>query len=131
MAKYDIVDAVNQRITQKLVEREVFCCMTYEVEYMLRTQYDTKDPLITDDDVQNMYDEKTDSYAEVFEWWAVSDWFGEKLKEKGEVIIDTVWGKTYWGRRTTGQAICLDGVIFDIAYDMEILKDMEHSWEDM
>lgn len=131
MAKYDIADGVNQRITQKLVEQEVFCCMTHEVEYMLRTQYNTKDPLITDDDVQNMYDEETDSYAEVFEWWAVSDWFGEKLKEKGEVIIDTVWGKTYWGRCTTGQAICLDGVIFDIAYDMEILKDMEHSWEDM
>ena len=131
MAKYNIADGVNQRITQKLVEQEVYCCMTHEVEYMLRTQYDIKDPLITDDDVQNMYDEKTDSYAEVFEWWAVSDWFGEKLKEKGEVIIDTVWGKTYWGRCTTGQAICLDGVIFDIAYDMEILKDMEHSWEDM
>ena len=129
MAKYDIADGVNQRITQKLVEREVFCCMTYEVEYMLRTQYDTKDPLITDDDVQNMYDEETDSHAEVFEWWAVSDWFGEKLKEKGEVVIDTVWGKTYWGRCTTNQAISLDGVIFDIAYDMEILKDMEHSWE--
>lgn len=131
MAKYDIADAVNQRITQKLVNQEVYCCMTHEVEYMLRTQYDIKDPLITDDDVQNMYDEETDSYAEVFEWWAVSDWFGEKLKEKGEVVIDTVWGKTYWGRCTTGQAICLDGVIFDIAYDMEILKDMEHSWENM
>lgn len=129
MAKYDIADGVNQRITQKLVELEVYCCMTYEVEYMLRTQHNTKDPLITDDDVQNMYDEETDSYAEVFEWWAVSDWFGEKLKEKGEVVIDSIWGKTYWGRCTTGQAICLDGVIFDIAYDMRILKGMEYSWE--
>lgn len=129
MAKYDIADATNQDITRKLVEREIYCCMTPEVEYMLRTQYDTKDPIISNEDIQNYHNEETDEYAEVFEWWAVSDWLGEKLAEKDEVIIDNIWGKTYWGRCTTGQAIYIDGVIFDIAYDMEILKGMKHSWE--
>lgn len=103
----------------------------YDLRSRIYTAYSVqhKDPLITDGDMQNAYDEETDSYAEVFEWWAVSDWFGEKLKEKGEIIIDNIWGKSYWGRTTTGQSICIDGVIFDIAYDMGILKGMEHSWE--
>ncbi len=92
----------NQRICQKLVEREVYCCMTSEVEYMLRTQYNNNDPIITDDDIRNQYNPETDECAEVFEWWAVSDWLGEKLADYSEVVIDSVCGKTYWGRCTTG-----------------------------
>ena len=33
--KYDSWSAKNQRIIDTLVNREVYCCMTSEVEYML------------------------------------------------------------------------------------------------
>ena len=62
-----------------------------------------------------------------FEWWAVSNWFGEKLKARGEVVLDC-WGKSYWGRQTTGQAISLDYVIASIADEMQILDGQAHSW---
>ena len=64
---------------------------------------------------------------EVYEWWEVSDWFGEKLQAHGEVVIRGY--HTYWGRCTTGQAIYADGIIHRIADDMQILCGQEHSWE--
>ena len=66
-------------------------------------------------------------YAEVHEYWIVTEWFGEKLKEKGEIVEDFM-GFTLWGRQTTGQAILLDGVISRIAEDMEILEGMKYEW---
>lgn len=44
---------------------------------------------------------------EVYEWWAVTNWLGDKLKERGEVVIEG-WGHWYWGRGNTGQGIALD-----------------------
>lgn len=64
---------------------------------------------------------------EVYEWWSVTDWFADKLKEKGKVVVSDGWN-SYWGRCTTGQAILLDGVISEIAEDMKILEGMENDW---
>ena len=50
---------------------------------------------------------------EIYEYWAVSSWLAEKLKERGEIVIDSY--PDIWGRQTTGQAIKLDGVIRSIA----------------
>lgn len=66
---------------------------------------------------------------EIYEWYAVSDRFGEKLGQYGEVVIDA-WGKSYWGRQGTGQSIICDYVIEQIAYDLEILEGQRYSWED-
>lgn len=64
---------------------------------------------------------------EVFEWWAVSSYLYDQLKEKGEVVCDC--GSCYvWGRTTTGQAILLDGVISEICGEMEILQGQENDW---
>ena len=65
--------------------------------------------------------------VEVFEWWSVNDWFAEKLKEQGEVILDNDYG-IWWGRATTGQMIWMDYVIGKIAEDMEILEGQKHDW---
>lgn len=73
------------------------------------------------------YDDLDTTPPEIFEWWAVSDWFGEKLKARGEVVLDC-WGKSYWGRQTTGQPISLDFVIASIAKEMQILDGQPHSW---
>ena len=65
------------------------------------------------DSLQN-FDEDTD----VLEWWLVTPYMAELLKEKGEVIFadyDCYW----WGRTTTGQALYMDWVIQEIARQTE------------
>jgi hypothetical protein len=52
---------------------------------------------------------------EIYEWWFVSHWFYEKLREAGEPVIDSDYGYL-WGRTCTGQAISIDSVIETI-YD--------------
>ena len=50
---------------------------------------------------------------DVMEWWLVTPWLAERLKEQGEIIIDEL-GCRWWGRLTSGQAIYMDGVIQEI-----------------
>lgn len=64
---------------------------------------------------------------EIFEWWIVSKFLYEKLKCKGEPVLE--WGNNYyWGRTCTGQAILLDEVISEIAEEMEILQGQKWDW---
>lgn len=52
---------------------------------------------------------------EIYEWWLITGWFAEKLKQTGEPILDNEYG-IWWGRCCTGQAIFMDGVILKL-YD--------------
>ncbi|OQY10293.1 MAG: hypothetical protein B6I28_01215 [Fusobacteriia bacterium 4572_132] len=64
---------------------------------------------------------------EIFEYWIISKYFYNKLKEKGYPVI--AWGNNYyWGRCMTGQAILLDYVISNICEEMEILEGQKYSW---
>lgn len=209
--EYETWSAENQRILQHFVNREIYCNMSAEVEYMLsRTMYgDDNNPFaeednlalfcqvcsecgstygfeekspadLSDDEIENDADfdidtltsevtyycpicglpynsaseakacceEETlhvcqscgkiyshDDYlnldseaVEVYEWWAITDWLGDKLAAQGCVVISDIYGKSYWGRCTTGQSITLDGCIANIAKDMGILQGMENDW---
>lgn len=53
-------------------------------------------------------------YKEVFEWWLVTDYLADKLREIEEPVL-VVDDFTIWGRTCTGQAIELDGTIQQIA----------------
>ena len=55
-----------------------------------------------------------DTDDEVFEWWLVSPYLAQKLKQQGEVIIDAL-GCHWWGRTTSGQAVYMDAAIQEIA----------------
>ena len=62
--------------------------------------------------------ENFDENSEVLEWWLVTPYMAELLKENGEVIFaayDCYW----WGRTTTGQALYMDWVIQEIARQTE------------
>ena len=48
----------------------------------------------------------------------VTPYMAELLKEKGEVILSD-YGCYWWGRTTSGQALYMDGVIQEIAGQME------------
>lgn len=79
--------------------------------------------------IVNNVDDLDNEPQEVYEWWLVTSFLGEKLKEHGEVILNN--GSDYiWGRCTTGQAIMLDNVISDICADIEILDGQRYSWAD-
>lgn len=51
---------------------------------------------------------------EIYEYWLVSPYLGEKLRENGEAVLER-YGAWVWGRTCTGQAIALDWVIENIA----------------
>ena len=64
------------------------------------------------DSLQNFNDS-----SEVLEWWLVTPYMADMLREKGEVILSDYDGY-WWGRTTSGQALYMDGVIQEIAEQM-------------
>ena len=52
--------------------------------------------------------------GDVMEWWLIDNWLAERLKREGEVVIEE-YGCCWWGRLASGQAICMDSVIRQIA----------------
>jgi hypothetical protein len=50
---------------------------------------------------------------EPYEYWIVSQYFGEMLKER-QALVTNHWGFWLWGRETTGQSIVLDTIFQDI-----------------
>lgn len=55
---------------------------------------------------------------EVYEHWAVSTWFAEKLEAAGERVDTDFAGLNVWARTTTGQAISIDAVIERIVREL-------------
>ena len=53
---------------------------------------------------------------EILEWYLVSDWFLDRLREINEPVIDNDYAE-YWGRCSTGQSIYLDHNIQELAYE--------------
>lgn len=74
---------------------------------------------------QVVNDEPEYEAQEVFEYWIVSQWLHDKLKEKGEPVWND--GIVYvWGRCTSG---VFDDVVSSIASDMEILEGQSNEWK--
>ena len=64
-------------------------------------------------------DNDIEPYArEVFEHWAVTDWFADQLLERGEKVDKDFGGLCVRARTTTGQAIAADYVLERIAADL-------------
>jgi hypothetical protein len=77
-------------------------------------------PFIFRDNAQEACDlDSIDPYdREVFEHWAVTSWFAEKLAAAGEKVDTDFAGMCVWARTTTGQGIASDGVIERIYADL-------------
>ena len=56
---------------------------------------------------------------EILEWYLVSDWFLDRLREINEPVIDNDYAE-YWGRCSTGQSIYLDHNIQELAYQYSL-----------
>jgi len=92
-------EITKQKIAEELVRNHVIHNLCFTVEHALQEKPD----LLGEGE-----------YTEIYEYWAVTKWLAEKLKEKGEVVFE-LWDFHVWGRQTTGQAIKLDPVIQEIA----------------
>ena len=132
--KIDYNSPVNQDIKQKLVAREVIHRCNIMIDELSKANiqdswtsgeiYNLKDEIVGK--FFSVYDENSE-YYEPLEFWIITDWLGEKLKEHGE-LVDELFDFTIWARRTSGQAIALDYVISRIAEEMEILDGQQYSW---
>lgn len=138
----DIID-VNEEFWNNVVNNEVKILQDEEgVVRKLGYEYDDQDEitidkwhdieseledLITslemeqdDDDevekVQSVIDDTNDydnEYADILEYWIVTDRLRRWLEEKGECVSE-VGGLNIWGRGCCGQSIVLDNVIQEI-----------------
>jgi hypothetical protein len=119
----------NQSIKSQFIERHVYANVNSLVEYIIQKGFEDSNAPFTIDDIENIYIENEETgeseMQEVFQWFIVSDYLAEKLKEKGEPIIND---ENIWGRGTCGQAILLDYVITEICAEMQILENQENSW---
>lgn len=73
---------------------------------------------------EETFREAEDHYAEICEYWIVTPWLGEKLRNHGEAVLER-WGGWVWGRQGTGQAIALDSVMRGIAKEYGIIGEDE------
>lgn len=62
-------------------------------------------------------EQEQETPQEAYEWWAVTEWFANKLRGYNELILDNDYG-TWWGRSCSGQAIKMDYIIEQIAKDL-------------
>ena len=126
--EFDTNSIENQRIKERFVNNNVICNDTINVEYIMLKALEDDDAPFMYEDIVNLYaDDEAEEPQEIYEWYRVDSWFCEKLKEKGEPVIESGWW-CYWGRTCTGQAILLDGVIDEITMELEILDGQKYSW---
>ena len=125
-----LTDSEKQKIAQTLIDREGIYCVSGLVEKCLEKE------IMSWEDVENLYvlkcpkcgeskEFETDfeEAQEIFEWYIISKWLYEKLKEKGEPVLSYEDFNYFWGRTTTGQSVCLDNVIQDLAEELRIKAD--------
>ena len=148
MNKTQLKQIEKQRELENFVSREVYYCQSMLVDEMLKREvfsyediinlYEYKCPdygygyqSIGDfgnetkregefhcPSCDKVFDKEPENEAqEIFEWWLCSNWLLEKLEAKGEPILRNDFGD-WWGRCTTGQAICMDGVIKRVYDDL-------------
>ena len=96
------MDMTAQQITDRLILDN----QNLVVEELMRHDENLLDSL------QNF-----DDSSEVLEWWLVTPYMADMLKENGEVIL-AAYGCCWWGRQTSGQALYMDWVIQRIAEQM-------------
>lgn len=91
----------NQKELERFVSNNVYICMSTIIDELLKCS----------SDFQEAYYDEIQSYGlNWLEVWSVSDYLGEKLKDEGEFVLEYAW-HNLWFRETSGQAICMDGVI--------------------
>ncbi len=115
-------------MTERIVENNIIMNASLLITDLLRLEigdvsWDKIENLtITDEEValkwgyaslEQMQDESAD-WQEPLEWWFVSEWLFNALRDRSEIVLDSDYGRL-WGRGTSGQRIVMDSVIEELA----------------
>ena len=121
----DTIWSIDAEGAQKLTEAGLVadfsddqCVTDYLRSIKVISEYDT---------VVNADDDFETEPQEIYEYWIVSEYLYNKLKEYGQPVV-TDGNLEIWGRTCSGQAILLDYVITKICANMEILEGQSNSW---
>ena len=123
----ELTESNKQHLNSILVDKEVWCCVSSEVDYILKQSCDDSDCPFSYDDIDNLLsepDEGQPEQQEILEWWKVSSWLLNKLSDAGEPTIKDF---NLWGRTTSGQSIAIDGDIYTFTRQ---LWDEGHYFDD-
>jgi len=112
------VHACQSMLVHELMERSILTCDDYENFFMSEAKIKAYHNVTTNEEVQELRDNGSD-INEVYEHWLVSDWLLDKLREQEEPILETDYA-VWWGRTCSGQAICLDHNIQELAYQYSL-----------
>lgn len=104
-----------QQSAERLVNNEVVTNMGCIVsEFMIKKpEFFDEFPELTDGDFEN--EEGEEEYLEIYEYWAVSNWFADKPLLSCERVEKDFYGHCVWGGTTSGQAISMDCVVRALA----------------
>lgn len=118
----DTQDVLNT--TDRIIKNDILYCQTSLIEnknfFNLHSwdAYECAENLYTTcpecDGSGCDYCDDGQTIQEPLEWWLISEWLHNHLKNLGFVTLETDFGY-YWGRTISGQAIELDNVIQDVA----------------
>jgi len=123
-----------QDVTRQFIFPHILKNQSYLVNHLSSQDVDG----FTYDDIENLYmtdqqiiedlglsneeitahmldDYRYENPKEPLEWYLVSQWFLDRIKEMNEPYIENSYG-TYWGRQCSGQSIYLDYDIQELAY---------------
>ena len=126
-------NGIAQDIARDFISPHIYRNQSYLVTDLMKQEIegfyydDIENQYLTDEEIEldenskeitsDMLDDfRYDNPQEILEWYLVSDWFLDRLREINEPIIDNDYGE-YWGRCCTGQSICLDYNIQELAYE--------------
>lgn len=115
---------------KRLVQNDVYVCLSMLVTHLMSVDESFQDEYYNQDftvkvDCYDCDGEDDDCWAcdengeaqelrEPLEYWSVSNWLAEKLRNEDESVIDYC-GLNIWCRTASGQAIYMDYVINQIA----------------
>lgn len=103
------MDDSKSKQVEQMIDNNVWACVTDIVnKYDMYEEFEWKQ---SEDD---------DEMPEILECWIVTPFYGELLYEHGEPVIKRQLGYI-WGRQTSGQAIWLDSVSWDIYEEREAM----------
>jgi len=111
--------ASNERVdatAQRILEGEVIACQSHLVDALLA---DGRLDGWNWEEVENLWSEPADEDddpepQEVYEWWIVTRWLADELRDIGEPVLNNDYGY-WWGRTCTGQAVIMDGTLQQVA----------------
>lgn len=112
--KYSYENLEMRERAERLISNEIYLCQSSLVEELFKRE------VFNWDDVTGLIDNSEDSdgdndehYKEVYEWYAISEHLAEALKKLDYPVLENDYG--FWmGRTTTGQAIVLDSIIYEV-----------------